>query len=204
MMSENTAGNLEDQVCASANRCLFKQYLESCHINNQFADKELTARRKQTVIVKSIARGDSLQVDINQLTSLAYHSNCYLEYTSNEKIDRYLKRKNNSESAEITPRKLLRASIEAFEFKTQCFICGKDCAVKADPKNPSRFKKNPGVLCTTADRGSVKFEDGREVKRKSFKQVMLDVCNNRSDKLAEEVRVRLEGAPSDLHAVEER
>ena len=86
------------------------------------------------------------------------------------------------------------SSIEAFEFKTQCFICGKDCAVKADPKNPSRFKKNPGVLCTTADRGSVKFEDGREVKRKSFKQVMLDVCNNRSDKLAEEVRVRLEGA----------
>ena len=141
MMSENTAGNLEDQVCASANRCLFKQYLESCHINNQFADKELTARRKQTVIVKSIARGDSLQVDINKLLSLAYHSNCYLEYTSNEKIDRYLKRKNESESAEITPRKLLRASIEAFEFKTQCFICGKDCAVKADPKNPSISKR---------------------------------------------------------------
>ena len=112
MMSENTAGNLEDQVCAisaSANRCLFKQYLESCQINNQFADKELTARRKQTVIVKRIARGDSLQVDINKLTSLAYHSNsfCYLDYTSNEKIDRYLKRKNNSDSAEITPRKLL-------------------------------------------------------------------------------------------------
>ena len=95
MMSENTAENLEDQVCASANRCLFKQYLESCHINNQFANKELTAFRKQTVIVKSIARGDSLQVDINKLTSLAYHSNsfCYLDYTSNKKIDRYLKRK---------------------------------------------------------------------------------------------------------------
>ena len=97
-----------------------------------------------------------------------------------------------------------RASKEAFEFKNQCFICGKDCVVEADPKNPRRFKKNPGVLCTTADRGSVKFEDGREVKRKSFKQVMLDVCNNISDKLAEKVQVRLEGAPSDLHAVEAR
>ena len=90
---ENTAGNLEDQVCASANRCLFKQYLESCHINNQFADKELTARRKQTV--KSIARGDSLQVDITHKLSIPQqprlHSN--LDYTSNEKIDRYLKRK---------------------------------------------------------------------------------------------------------------
>ena len=177
MMSENTEGNLENQVCAisaSANRCLFKQYLESCHINNQFAGKELTARRKQTVIVKSIDRGNSLQVDINKLTSLAYHSNCYLDYTSNEKIERYLKRKNNSESAETTPRKLLRASIEAFEFKTQCFICGKSCAVKADPKHPDRFKKNPGVLCRTADRGSAKFEDGKEVKRKSFKQATID------------------------------
>ena len=86
--------------------------------------------------------------------------------------------------------------------KTQCFICGKDCAVKADPKSPSRFKKNPGVLCTTADRGSVKFEDGREVKRKSFKQVMLDVCNNRSDKQANKIRGRLEVAPSALQVVE--
>ena len=66
------------------------------------------------------------------------------------------------------------------------------------------FKKNPGILCRTADRGSAKFEDGKKVKQKSFKQVILDVCNNRSDEQAEEVRVRLEGAPSDLHAVEAR
>lgn len=62
----------------------------------------------------------------------------------------------------------------------------------------------PGVLCKTADRGSAKFEDGKEVRRKSFKEVILDVCNNRSDEQAERVRVRLEGAPSDLHAVEAR
>ena len=96
-----------------------------------------------------------------------------------------MKRKNKSESAETTPRILLRASIEAFEFKTQCFICGRNCAVKADHKHPDCFKKNPGVLCRTADRGSAKFEDGKEVKRKSFKQIMLDACNNhRSDELA--------------------
>ena len=88
--------------------------------------------------------------------------------------------------------------------KLNVFFYGEKCAIEADPKNPNRFKKNPGILCRTADRGSAKFEDGKEVKRKSFKQVILDVCNNRSDEQAEEVRVRLEGAPSDLHAVEAR
>ena len=115
-MSESNVGNSD-----SANRCFFSDYLESCHIDNQFADKELTALRKQTVIVKSIDRGDSLQVDINKLERLVYHTNCYLNYTSNEKIERHLKRKNSSESAKTTPRKLLRGSI-AFEFKTQCFF----------------------------------------------------------------------------------
>ena len=124
-MSESNVGNSDDQssaISASANRCFFSDYLESCHIDNQFADKELTALRKQTVIVKSIDRGDSLQVDINKLERLVYHTNCYLNYISNEKIERHLKRKNSSESAKTTPRKLLRGSILAFEFKTQCFF----------------------------------------------------------------------------------
>ena len=65
------------------------------------------------------------------------------------------------------------------------------------------LKSFPGVICK-ADRGSAKFEDGKEVRRKSFKEVILDAGNNESDEQAERVRVRLEGAPSDLHAVEAR
>ena len=90
-MSESNVGNSD-----SAKRCFFSDYLKFCHIDNQFADKELTALRKQTVIVKSIDQGDSLQADLNKL----------------------LKRKNCSESAKTTPEKLLRRSIVAFEFKT--------------------------------------------------------------------------------------
>ena len=52
-----------------------------------------------------------------------------------------------------------------------CFICGEDCQVVADKKNPSCFKKNPGVLCKTADRGRDQL--GR--KRKSFKEVLAEV-----------------------------
>ena len=145
-----------------------------------------------------------MRVDINKLSKLTYHTNCYLDYISNEKIERHLKRKNSSESAENKPTKSFRGSTSAFEFRNHCFFCGEKCAVVADPKHPNRFKKNPGVLCRTADRGNAKFDDGKEVRRKSFKQVILDVCNDRSDEQADMVRVRLEGAPSDLHAAEAR
>ena len=66
-MAENTVENLEDQLSAStSNCCFFKGYLDSCCIENQYADKELTALRKQTVITKSIHRGDTLQIYINK------------------------------------------------------------------------------------------------------------------------------------------
>ena len=101
-MDESSADQL---FATSTNRCLFSGYLDSCNIENQYADKELTAHRKQTVVIKSIDRKDSLRVDINKFERLVYHNNCYLDYTSNEKIERHLKRKNCSESDEITPKK---------------------------------------------------------------------------------------------------
>ena len=65
-MAENTVENLEDQLDAiNTNRCIFKEYLDSCEFENQYADKELTAIRKQTIITKSIHRADSLRVDIH-------------------------------------------------------------------------------------------------------------------------------------------
>ena len=60
-----------------------------------------------------------------------------------------------------------------FNFTTSCFICGEECDVKPDKKHPDRWKKNPGILCQTADRGRSK--DGE--KRKSFKEVLLQVSH---------------------------
>ena len=75
-MAENTVVNLEDQLNASnSNCCFFKGYLDSCCIENQYADKELIALRKQTVIAKTIHRDDTLQIDINKLKNeLVYHT----------------------------------------------------------------------------------------------------------------------------------
>ena len=83
----------------------------------------------------------------------------------------------------------------SFEFKTSCFICGHLCAIVPDERHPERWEKNKGILCKTADRGSGK---------KSFKEVLLQVCNQRDDADADIVRTRLLGAPSDLHAADAR
>ena len=54
------------------------------------------------------------------------------------------------------------SSIQIFDFKRACFICGEVCAVQPDKKHPDRWKKNPGILCRTADRG--KNKDGYKKK----------------------------------------
>ena len=48
-----------------------------------------------------------------------------------------------------------------FDFKKSCFICGVECIVEPDPKNPTRWNKKQGVLCRIADKGKGKqsFED---------------------------------------------
>ena len=47
------------------------------------------------------------------------------------------------------------------------------------------------LLCRTADRG-----EGN----KSFKEVILTTCGKRNDEVANQVRIRIQGAISDLHA----
>ena len=40
--------------------------------------------------------------------------------------------------------------------------------------------------------------------KKAFKQSILEVCAKRSDEIADQVRIRIEGALSDLHAADAR
>ena len=55
--------------------------------------------------------------------------------------------------------------------KNFVFLCGEECIVDVDPKDPDRFERNPGVMCKTADRG--KSKNGKQ--RKSFKEVIEEV-----------------------------
>ena len=67
------------------NECIFRDYLPVCTIED-YAEKELTDTRREKVIQSSIRRQDILSSKLG-------HTQCYQAYTSNEKINRYLKRK---------------------------------------------------------------------------------------------------------------
>jgi hypothetical protein len=62
---------------------------------------------------------------------------------------------------------------------------------KKRKKNPSRWR--PAYVCRQVKEGSI-----------PLKQEILNHCDDRNDSLAEEVRVRISGALSDLHAADAR
>ena len=65
--------------------------------------------------------------------------------------------------------------------------------MEKDPKNPSRWR--PAFICR---------EIGTDSGKASLKQSILSTCNKRNDVWAEQVRRRVEGALSDLHAADAR
>jgi len=67
-------------------------------------------------------------------------------------------------------------------------FCGEKCDIKKDLKYPIIW------------RSAYVYRQGETVGRKSIKEVILKVCDARMDSHSEQVRVRLTGIPSDLHA----
>ena len=139
-------------------------------------DKILTEKNKSAIIKSSEDRKDGMFVNPLNHPSNQCHKNCLYEYTSKEKIKRYLtKRKNLDEAGTLRPRKSQRLSnVVTFEFETKCFFCGGTCNIEKPKhcKNPNRWKK--GMLCQTADRG--KSKEG--ITRLSFKEVLLQVSHH--------------------------
>ena len=78
-----------------------------------------------------------------------------------------------------------------FSFKEHCVFCGDLCIMDYDLKHRYRWRRV--VLCRTADR------DGQM----TFKQVILNVCDSRNE-WANHVKIRIQGAVSDLHAADAR
>ena len=82
-----------------------------------------------------------------------------------------------------------RSEMLNFEFKKHCIFCGEYC-VAFDNKNPSRYR-----LVSQCRSAEISGE-------RSFEDLILDRCDERSDVQSEEVRIRLVGAQTDLHAAD--
>ena len=73
-----------------------------------------------------------------------------------------------------------------------CLFCGEKCDIKKDPKHPTRWRS--AYVC----------REGETVGKKTIKEAILEVCDARMDRQSQQVRVRLAGVPSDLHAADIR
>ena len=140
--------------------------------------------------VASLSRQDNLHETLSDEANLNYwcHKSCVSTYTSKWHISKHTK--NKCEETELPPPKRPRRSEDySFVFKENCFLCGVSCQ-ELDIRHPDRWRSFSYVR--TADRGT----------QKSFKDVILETCTIRDDEWGNEVRVRVQGAVSDLHAAD--
>ena len=130
-ISDNKVADLE---------CLFSG---SNHANckNEGKLKPATLMRIRTIQERSIRRGDVLHSILDQvdLSNLKFHKNCVNTYTSEEHINRYLKRHPRDSNVNIEPSKSKRPrrSEPYFDWKRNCLFCGEACIDK-DPKHPDK------------------------------------------------------------------
>lgn len=138
----------------------------------------------------SISRGDSLHAQLSEDSDTRYwcHKNCVSTYTSKTLIQRQI---SKCSASKPPPKKRSRRSEDnVFIFQKHCFICGKTCEER-DPKHPERWR--PYSYCRTADRGKL---------QRTFKEVILDTCDQRNDQWGDQVRLRIQATVSDLHAAD--
>ncbi|GBN50776.1 hypothetical protein AVEN_118247-1 [Araneus ventricosus] len=104
-------------------------------------------------------------------TKITVHKSCRQKYTRPSSIRASIKQKETSESASTTPS-VLRSSEKKFDFKNDCFICGKPAVV--DSKYSLHRRKHVHFVSTLEIRDNI-----------------IAKCNERCDELGERVKCRL-------------
>ena len=144
-------------------------------------------KRIETIKECSAKRGDGMFDLLTGVESIKCHKCCVSTYTSKNHLKRFLSKRKygnaGSDSEKTIPSKhSRRSSTSHFNFKDHCFICGEIC-LNLDCRHPDRCRRV--IQCQSAC---------------CFKQNILNICNGRKDSQANEVRLRISAAVSDLHA----
>ena len=158
----------------------------------------IKAKRIQNIIRCSQLYQDNIheklqpQFDRNSGIILQAHKVCIEKYLHPNEVQKAVKRYAGDADVSIpAPKRAKRSEVPKFNFQQHCIYCGEECLVKKDPKNPSRWR--PAYICTQFVRMGHK---------QSLKQELLEKCDERNDEWASQVRVRVCGAVSDLHAAD--
>ena len=121
------------------------------------------------------------RLDVDNLLRIWCHKNCVCSYVSPQRLNRHLKRQGNETNTKLdVPKRQRRSDISSLRVLEHCLYCGLQCSIEPDLKNPARWRR--AVLCRTADRGNGS---------KTFKQSILNKCNERNDEWAGQVRVHV-------------
>lgn len=174
--------------------CFFEQF-QKCNTLNKPLIICRTARIKN-VIACSKLRGDNIaELLENELaTNTEYiiqcHKSCVSTYTSKHHIKRQATSAPSEKQSELQqPKRSYRSKQPTFDFKNNCLFCGEQCQLQPDPRHPNRWKR--AMRCATAGQGP-----------HDFKQAILRACDQRGDEQASNIRLRIQGCLSDLHAAD--
>ena len=157
--------------------------------------KIFKSRGIEILIQRSKTKADGFHIQLEALlnesgedVSINVHKSCYSTYISKEKLTKHLtlKRKHSSDNLNV---RISRLQVPDFAFKLQCLICGKVCLPK-DTKHPDRWDRV--IQCETKDRPGLP----------TFKDVLLDICEQRHDEWGRQVEIRIKGALTDLPAAD--
>ena len=159
-----------------------------CFFNCSNTNRKLItsgSKRIENIVESSKRRGDGLHITLTGRQTIGCHKSCVSSYTSEQHITRFLSStiKNTSDIEVAAPKKARRSESTSFCFKENCLFCGERCVpLPSDCRNPARWRRV--TQCRTA---------------RNFKQNIIQVCDSRGDSLSDSVRVRVNGALSDLH-----
>ena len=102
-----------------------------------------------TIYIKTCCNNDSEYF-------IRTHRTCVSTYTSEQQVERFLKRKGTETTGlSVSPRKRRQSSMPDFDFQMHCLFCGETCNVNKDPKHPAHWRR--AYLCRTVGDGTCGF-----------------------------------------------
>jgi len=139
-------------------------------------------------------RGYTRSFDSNPNLVLHAHKTCGVEVYLHPKEVKKAAKHHASEVYQDAPplKRAKQSDTTKFSFLQHCIYCEEECEVKKKPKHPARWK--PAYVCTRY----------ATVRKKSLKLEIFEKCDERNDPWGSQVRVRVAGAVSDLHATDAR
>ena len=90
------------------------------------------------------------------------------------------------------PKRARRSEQQFFSFLQYCLFCGGKCDIVKDPKHPDRWR--PVYVC----------REGETFGNRGLKEAIFESCEKKENAQSEQIRVRMAGVFTDLHAADVR